>query len=55
MKRGKYSLNTPEWAVISDEAKTLIKNMLQVDINKRYSAQQVMEHAWMEQHTDRKV
>ena len=55
VKRGKYSLNTPEWAVISDEAKTLIKNMLQVDINKRYSAQQVMEHAWMEQHTDRKV
>lgn len=55
VRRGKYSLNTPEWSVISDEAKTLIKNMLQVDINKRYSAQQVMEHAWMEQHTDRKV
>jgi hypothetical protein len=40
-------MDTPEWDLISKDAKTLIKNMIQYDINKRYSAQQVMEHDWM--------
>jgi len=38
IKKGEYVLDTPEWDPISIEAKSLIKNMLQFDINKRYSA-----------------
>jgi hypothetical protein len=37
--------------VVSEQAKSLIKSMLAVDARKRFSAQQVMQHEWMQQHT----
>ncbi|KAH7824623.1 putative Protein kinase domain [Monocercomonoides exilis] len=35
-----------EWTKVSDEAKDLIKQMLQVDVKKRISAQEALNHPW---------
>lgn len=39
---GKYKL--PNF--ISDQAKDLIKNILQVDLTKRYNIEQIKQHPW---------
>ena len=42
----KFDFPENKWSRISDEAKDLIKHMIAPE-NKRYSAREVMEHAWM--------
>ena len=41
---GKYHFNHPEFKVVSDEAKDLIRKLLEVDYKKRYSAAQALQH-----------
>jgi len=38
VKVGKYGFDTEEWVQVSDNAKNLIRHMLEKDPSKRYSA-----------------
>ncbi|XP_059819268.1 serine/threonine-protein kinase DCLK1a [Hypanus sabinus] len=44
---GHQEFPSPYWDNISDSAKELITMMLQVDIELRYSAQQLLDHPWV--------
>jgi calcium-dependent protein kinase len=45
--KGKYSLEGEEWDRVSIEAKDLISKMLELDPNKRLSAEESLMHPWM--------
>ena len=45
--QGRYEFTEPYWDDISSSARDLITQMLQVDLTKRLSAQQVMNHPWL--------
>nr|XP_060626801.1 serine/threonine-protein kinase DCLK1 isoform X1 [Anolis sagrei ordinatus] len=44
---GQVDFPSPYWDNVSDSAKELITMMLQVDIEQRFSALQVLEHPWV--------
>ncbi|XP_015275080.1 PREDICTED: serine/threonine-protein kinase DCLK1 isoform X1 [Gekko japonicus] len=44
---GQLDFPSPYWDNVSDSAKELITMMLQVDIDQRFSALQVLEHPWV--------
>ena len=44
---GKYDFPSPYWDDISESARELIKNLLLVDAEKRYTAQQALNHPWI--------
>ncbi|KAM3837165.1 serine/threonine-protein kinase DCLK1 isoform 1-T1 [Vipera latastei] len=44
---GQVEFPSPYWDNVSDSAKELITMMLQVDIEQRFSALQVLEHPWV--------
>eukprot|EP01039_Chlorochromonas_danica_P005844 gene5846-6436_t len=44
---GQYSLDGPVWLAISEEAKDLIRHLLVVDPNQRYSAEEALNSAWL--------
>ena len=46
IKEGTYDMSKYPWGVISDDAKDLVKGLLQKDPNKRYNAQQALNHQW---------
>lgn len=46
VKRGKYTMEGDDWEDISEDAKDLIRNLLTKDINKRFSAQEALNHRW---------
>ena len=46
IKTGTYDLKKYPWGVISDEAKDLVKGLLQVDTKKRLTAKEALEHKW---------
>jgi calcium-dependent protein kinase len=45
--KAQYSFPDPYWTHISPEAKDLIRNMMVVDIKRRYTPTQVLKHKWM--------
>ena len=45
--RGEYEFHDKYWSDISDPAKTMIRNLLQVDPGKRYSAELALQCPWM--------
>uniref|UniRef100_A0A672GVF7 Serine/threonine-protein kinase DCLK2 n=1 Tax=Salarias fasciatus TaxID=181472 RepID=A0A672GVF7_SALFA len=45
--KGQLDFPTSYWENVSDSAKALIGGMLQVDVDERYSALQVLEHPWV--------
>lgn len=47
IRTGKVTFDDSYWKDISSEAKELIMSMLLVDPAKRYTAKQVLEHAWI--------
>ena len=47
IQSGKYQFESPYWDLISDDAKDLIRHMLQIDVKLRYTAEQVLGHPWM--------
>ncbi|CAD8065224.1 unnamed protein product [Paramecium sonneborni] len=51
VKLGKLRFPNEEWEFISKEAKHLIQKMIQVDVNLRYSASQVLSDPWFQKHT----
>jgi len=44
---GKYSINEPEWADVSDEAKDLVKKLLTYNPNNRISALEAYNHPFI--------
>ena len=46
IKLGKFDLNRKPFDNISEEAKDLIKQCLEMNVNKRISAKEAMEHPW---------
>ncbi|NXT61267.1 DCLK1 kinase, partial [Chaetops frenatus] len=44
---GQMDFPSPYWDNVSDSAKELITMMLQVDVDLRFSALQVLEHPWV--------
>lgn len=44
---GKVEFNEEYWNDISVEAKELISSMLNIDIERRLTAEQVMNHCWI--------
>eukprot|EP00944_MAST-04C_sp_MAST-4C-sp1_P002188 g2188.t1 len=47
IKDAEYEFVSPYWDDISDSAKDLIKKLLEVDPEARYSAEQVLAHPWV--------
>lgn len=45
--RGNYEFHSPYWDDISESARELIVQMIQVDQDKRFSAQEVLDHPWV--------
>jgi len=45
--KGKYSYDKDDWAGISNLCKDFINKMLVVDVNKRWTAEQLLQHEWM--------
>lgn len=45
---GDYSLSSPQWDLVSEDAKDLIRNMMQVIPNLRYTADDALNHIWVQ-------
>jgi serine/threonine protein kinase len=45
--RGLYRIEGPEWDVVSDEAKDLVKRMLIVDPLERITTDEILKHPWI--------
>uniref|UniRef100_A0A3Q1IE66 Serine/threonine-protein kinase DCLK2 n=1 Tax=Anabas testudineus TaxID=64144 RepID=A0A3Q1IE66_ANATE len=45
--RGQLDFPSPYWDNVSDTAKALITGMLQVEVDQRYTAIQVLDHRWV--------
>lgn len=50
--RGQYKFPSPQWDGISAEAIDLVKRLMTCDPKKRYTAEQVQQHAWIRKHVD---
>ena len=48
VKKGKFDLTKYPWGVISNEAKDLIKKLIEIDPTKRLSAEDALQHPWFE-------
>ena len=48
IKEGNYDMSKYPWGIISEDAKDLVKGLLQTDPKKRYTAQQALNHKWFE-------
>ena len=48
IKEGNYDLSKYPWGIISEDAKDLVKGLLQVDPKKRYTAKEALAHKWFE-------
>ena len=48
IKEGNYDLSKYPWGIISEDAKNLVKGLLQIDPKKRYSAQEALNHKWFQ-------
>ena len=46
VKKGKYSLDEPEWDDVSEEAQDLVRKCLTYDPDKRTSAGDALQHPW---------
>jgi len=42
-----YDFPDPEWTNISEEAKDFIKHLLVLDVDKRYTTKQCLDHPWL--------
>jgi len=47
IKKGHYSFPSPRWDHVSKEAKDLVSKLLQLDPQKRLTAEQVLLHPWV--------
>ncbi len=50
VKKGKYTLDEPEWDDVSEEAQDLVRKCLTYDPEKRTSASDALGHAWFKKY-----
>lgn len=55
VKKGKYSLDEPEWDDVSEEAQDLVRKCLTYDPDKRASAGEALQHAWFKKFAKHEV
>uniref|UniRef100_A0A7S1TI29 Protein kinase domain-containing protein n=1 Tax=Compsopogon caeruleus TaxID=31354 RepID=A0A7S1TI29_9RHOD len=48
VRKGNYNFNDPQWGTVSLVAKDLISKLMEVDPEKRYSAEQALHHPWIQ-------
>lgn len=48
---GEFEFESPYWDDISDSAKHFIRNLICVDVNKRYTCKEAIKHAWISGNT----
>ncbi|KAI9359750.1 kinase-like domain-containing protein [Pilaira anomala] len=46
--KGEFQFNHPAWEEISDDAKDLIRHMMEMDVRKRYTMDEVLAHPWLQ-------
>jgi len=46
IKKAEYSFPSQDWDKISEEAKDLVKHLIEPDPNKRFSAEEAINHSW---------
>ena len=46
VKVGEFNLNDAAWVGVSEEAKDLVRHLLEKDISKRYTATRALQHPW---------
>lgn len=49
VRKASYNFNDPQWGTVSMLAKDLISKLMEVDPEKRYSAQQTLSHPWIQE------
>jgi len=47
IKSANYEFHPEYWGNVSDEAKDLIRHLLVLDVNKRFTADQALNHSWI--------
>ena len=47
VKKGKFSLEGPDWVDVSEAAKDLIRLCLKLDPSERLSADEALQHPWI--------
>lgn len=47
VRKGKFDFDDEEWKDISDNAKDLIRRLLEIDVNKRITGPQILQHAFI--------
>jgi len=52
IKSGVYELETDDWKQVTQQAKSLIRGLLQVNPEKRFSPSQVLDHPWVNNITE---
>ena len=48
IKSGQYDYPSPEWDTVTQSAKSLIDSLLVLDPNKRFTAEQALNHPWIQ-------
>lgn len=54
VEKGKYAFEPPDWTNVSEEAKTLVRLMLTYEPQKRISAEEALNHAWITKFSSQK-
>lgn len=54
IKSSNYQFPSPDWDVVSDSAKDLIKNLLTVNPKQRFNAEKIFNHPWIRGQTVQK-
>ena len=47
IQEGQFEFLSPYWDTVSDGAKDLVSSLLVVNVNQRYSAEQILMHPWV--------
>jgi len=55
IKKGNFQFVSPYWDTISDEAKDLVKNLLNTDPKERFAAKEVLAHQWLKTNNETSI
>jgi len=50
VEKGMFNFDGDEWKNVSNEAKSFIRKMLEMDVNKRYDAHGCLEDPWVKKY-----
>eukprot|EP00164_Ancoracysta_twista_P000682 GFYU01000904.1.p1 GENE.GFYU01000904.1~~GFYU01000904.1.p1 ORF type:complete len:341 (-),score=124.09 GFYU01000904.1:360-1382(-) len=47
IRKGKFEFPSPEWDHVSDSAKDLLRSLMEVNVSKRITAEEALDHDWL--------